>query len=80
MIKNCGTSREGLDTNQPTSLKSHAMKIITLIASSLILILSGCKILETLGIGSAKKEAPAAEEKAPAPAAEEKAPAPAPEK
>ena len=59
------------------------MKLITLITSSFILILSGCQIAETLGIGSANKEAPAAEEKAaapekkaPAPVAEEKAAAP----
>jgi len=51
------------------------MKLITLITSSFVLILSGCQIADTLGIGSAnKEEAPAAEEKA-APA-EKEAPAP----
>jgi hypothetical protein len=53
------------------------MKLITLITSSFVLILSGCQIADTLGIGSANKEAPAAAEgNATAPAAEEKAATP----
>jgi hypothetical protein len=50
------------------------MKLITLIISSFVLFLSGCQIADTLGIGSAKKEAsPAKEGAAPA---EKEAPAP----
>jgi hypothetical protein len=50
------------------------MKLITLITSSFVLIFSGCQIADTLGLGSANKETPAAAEKA-APA-EKEAPAP----
>ena len=68
------SSREGLARNHPLPLKSQVMKLITLIISSFVLFLSGCQIADTLGIGSAKKEAsPAKEGAAPA---EKEAPAP----
>ena len=44
------------------------MKLITLITSLFVLLLSGCQIANTLGIGSAKEEASAAEGNATAPA------------
>ena len=49
------------------------MKLITLITSSFVLLLSGCQIANTLGIGSGKEEAPATDKAAPA---EKEAPAP----